>query len=115
MKTIIALIHPGKLEAVQEALEQQVEVARMTAADALGYAEQPDLLQYRGAAVDVHLASKIMVRIVVNDDFVDRTVELLTSVAKTGSEGRSGDGKIFVLDVESAVRVRTGETNADAL
>ncbi len=115
MKMIFAVIQPTKLDAVQQALAR-LDVTRMTVCDAMGYARQRGQLEtYRGHEYKTNLLRKIALEIAVNDDFVDRTVECLEEVARTSAEGHIGDGKIFVVNLEAAVRIRTGETDTDAL
>lgn len=103
MKLVIAVIQPTKLEAVRQALNK-IEVTRMTVCDAQGYARQRGRTEmYRGHEYKTHLLRKIALEIVVNDDFLDRTIEALSTVARTGTDGEIGDGKIFVLPMEEAV------------
>ena len=103
MKLVIAIIQPTKLEAVQQALNK-IEVTRMTVCDAQGYARQRGRTEmYRGHEYKTHLLRKIALEIIVNDDFLDRTVETITAVARTGPEGEIGDGKIFVLPALEAI------------
>ncbi len=105
MKMIIAIIQPTKLKAVREALVK-IGVERMTVCDALGFGRQRgQTAVYRGIEYKTHLLRKIELEIAVNDDFVDRTIETLTNVARTGPEGNIGDGKIFVLPLENATRL----------
>jgi nitrogen regulatory protein P-II 1 len=105
MKLIIAVIQPTKLEAVRQALNK-IEVTRMTICDAQGYARQRGRTEmYRGHEYKTHLLRKIALEILVNDDFLDRTVDAIASVARTGQEGEIGDGKIFVLPAEEAVSI----------
>lgn len=105
MKLIVAIIQPTKLNTVREALDK-VGVTRMTVCDAQGYARQLGRTEmYRGHEYKTHLLRKIALEIVVNDDFLDRTVEILSNVARTGNEGTIGDGKIFVLPVEQAIQI----------
>lgn len=105
MNMIIAFIRPKKWSAVQEALEQ-IEVERMTVADILGYADRrPDL---RTNAFPEKLTQFVFLEIIVNDDFLEKTVDMIARVARTGAEGQPGDGKIFVLPVEDVVRVHDG-------
>ena len=105
MKLVIAIIQPTKLKAVQEALAK-VGVERMTVCDAQGYGRQRgQTAMYRGVEYKTNLLRKIAVEIVVNDDFLDRTVEVIESVARTGPEGNIGDGKIFVLPVMETYRI----------
>jgi nitrogen regulatory protein P-II 2 len=103
MKLVIAIIQPTKLEAVRQALNK-IEVTRMTVCDAQGYARQRGRTEmYRGHEYKTHLLRKIALEIIVNDDFLDRTVETITAVARTGPEGEIGDGKIFVLPATEAI------------
>ena len=99
MKFIIAVIQPTKLDAVQQALAR-LGVTRMTVCDAMGYARQRGQKEsYRGHEYQLNLLRKIALEIAVNDDFVDRTIECLEEVARTGSEGSIWDGKLFVLSM----------------
>jgi len=105
MKMIIAVIQPTKLTAVKEALAR-CGVDRMTVCDAQGYGRQRGQTQmYRGAEYKTHMLRKIELEIVVNDDFLDRTIDAIMSVARTGPEGTIGDGKIFVLPVDETIRI----------
>lgn len=97
MRMVIAIIQPTKLKAVREALVK-IGVTRMTICDAQGFARQKGQTEtYRGAEYKTNLLRKIMLEIVVNDDFLDRTVDTICSVARTTPDGAIGDGKIFVL------------------
>ncbi len=104
MKIIVAHIRPKKWTAVQEALSQ-IAVERMTVGDVLGYAEDPllDILSGSG-----ELKQYVQIIIVVNDDFLDRTVEMIQKVARTGASGAKGDGKIFVIHTDEVIRIKTG-------
>lgn len=103
MKLVLAIIQPTKLKAVQEALTQ-VGVERMTVCDAQGYARQRGQTElYRGVEYKTYLLRKIALEIVVNDDFLDRTVDTITHIARTGPEGNIGDGKIFILPCDDAL------------
>jgi nitrogen regulatory protein P-II 1 len=103
MKLVIAVIQPTKLEAVRQALNK-IEVTRMTVCDAQGYARQRGRTEmYRGHEYKTHLLRKITLEIIVNDDFLDRTIETITTVARTGASGEIGDGKIFVLPAAEAI------------
>lgn len=105
MKMIVAIIQPTKLKAVREALVK-IGVERMTVSDALGFGRQRgQTAVYRGVEYKTHLLRKVELEIAVNDDFVDRTIETIVNVARTGPDGNIGDGKIFVLPMESAMRV----------
>ena len=106
MKLIIAIIQPTKLSAVREALEK-IEVTRMTVCDAQGFGRQRGRTEmYRGHEYKTTLLRKVALEIVVNDDFLDRTVETIIGTARTGPEGTIGDGKIFVLPAEQAIQIR---------
>ncbi|MEX2175609.1 MAG: P-II family nitrogen regulator [Pirellulaceae bacterium] len=105
MRLVLALIQPTKLRAVQEALAR-IGVDRMTVCDAQGYGQQRG--QRRGAAGnegEAILLRKVALEIAVNEDFLERAVETIAHVARTGHEGSIGDGKIFVLPVEEVVRL----------
>lgn len=105
MKLVLAIIQPTKLETVRLALAK-VGVERMTVFDSQGYARQLGrTAQYRGHEYKTNLLRKITLEIAVNDDFLDRTIEILSDVARTGSEGTIGDGKIFVLPMDDAIAI----------
>jgi nitrogen regulatory protein P-II 1 len=115
VKLIIAVIQPTKLKAVREALVN-IEVTRMTVADAQGYARQRGQTEsYRGSEYKSQLLRKVALEILVNDDFVDRTLETLEAVARTGPEGTVGDGKIFVLPCERVIRLADGLAGPEAV
>jgi nitrogen regulatory protein P-II 1 len=102
---IIAIIQPTKLNAVREALVK-IGVERMTVCDATGYGRQRGQTElYRGVEYKTHLLRKIALEIAVNDDFLQRTVDTISNVARTGPEGNIGDGKIFVLPLENVTRI----------
>ena len=97
MKLVIAIIQPPKLKAVQEALAK-VGVERMTVCDSQGFGRQRGQTEvYRGVEYKTRLLRKIALEILVNDDFLDRTIETIEAVARTGPDGNIGDGKIFVV------------------
>ena len=103
MKLVLAIIQPTKLKAVREALVK-VGVERMTVCDAQGYGRQRgQTAMYRGHEYKTNLLRKITLEIVVNDDFLERTLDTLMDVARTGPEGTIGDGKIFVLPTEESI------------
>lgn len=105
MKMILAIIQPTKLNAVKQALAT-AGVERLTVCDAQGFGQQRGQTQmYRGNEYSIDFLRKIELEIVVNDDFVERTIEVISSIAKTGPEGSIGDGKIFVLPVDEAIRI----------
>ena len=112
MKKIEAIIKPFKLDEVKEAL-QELGVQGMTVIEAKGYGRQKGQTEiYRGAEYTVAFLPKVKVEVVIPDDRVDAAVEAIQSSAHTG---RIGDGKVFVMDVTKAVRIRTGEADNDAL
>ena len=108
MKLVIAVIQPTKLKAAREALVK-VGVERMTVCDAQGFGQQRGKTEmYRGHEYTTHLLRKIALEIVVNDDFLQRTLNAIESVARTGPEGTIGDGKVFVLPVSDAIQISDG-------
>ncbi len=112
VKLIIAAIKPFKLEEVREALTA-IGVRGMMVTEIKGFGSQSGHTEiYRGAEYAVNFVPKVRLEIVVSDSLADQVVETIRVTAKTD---KIGDGKIFVLDVQQAVRVRTGETNDDAL
>ncbi|MEO1016620.1 MAG: P-II family nitrogen regulator [Pseudomonadota bacterium] len=112
MKKIEAIIKPFKLDEVKEAL-QEVGLKGMTVTEVKGFGRQKGHTElYRGAEYVVDFLPKVKIEIAVEDDVVERAVEAIQQAAKTD---RIGDGKIFVLDVIDAVRIRTGEKGGEAL
>ena len=112
MKLIIATIKPFKLEEVREAVSE-VGVSGMMVSEVKGFGAQSGHTEtYRGAEYTVNFVPKIKLEIAVTDAAAAGVVEAITKAANTG---KIGDGKIFVLDLEQALRVRTGETNEEAL
>ncbi|WP_171178918.1 P-II family nitrogen regulator [Ruegeria sp. HKCCD8929] len=112
MKLIIATIKPFKLEEVREALTE-AGIRGMMVTEIKGFGSQSGHTEiYRGAEYAVNFVPKIKLEIVVPAGMVETIVDTITNTAKTG---KIGDGKVFVLDVEQAVRVRTGETDQEAL
>ena len=112
MKLIIAIIKPFKLEEVRDAL-LGIGIHGMTVSEVKGYGRQKGHTEiYRGAEYAVNFLPKVRVEVAVPSDQVDRVVEAITAAAKTG---QIGDGKIFVAPIDHAIRIRTGETDANAL
>ncbi len=112
MKLIIAIIKPFKLDDVREALTP-LGVQGLTVSEVKGFGRQKGQTEiYRGAEYHVNFLPKVKIEVVVSDDLADLVVETIVGSAHTG---KIGDGKIFVLDVDRAVRIRTGETDSDAL
>lgn len=112
MKYIIAIIKPHRLDPVRDALAE-IGVTGMTVSEVQGYGRQRGQKEiYRGAEYEVHFLPKVKLEIATDDGLVDQAIEALQSTAQTG---QIGDGKIFVLDLAQAIRIRTGETDTDAL
>ncbi|MFH2059381.1 MAG: P-II family nitrogen regulator [Pseudomonadota bacterium] len=112
MKKIEAIVKPFKLDDIKEALSE-IGIYGMTVTEVNGYGRQKGHKEiYRGAEYVVDFVPKIKVEIVVSDERADETVETVRNAANSG---KIGDGKIFVLNVEQVIRVRTGETGTEAL
>jgi nitrogen regulatory protein P-II 2 len=112
MKLIMAIIKPFKLEEVRDALTA-IGVQGATISEVKGFGRQKGQTEiYRGAEYTTTFLPKVKIEVVVPEDIVDQAVE---AIQKTASTGNIGDGKIFVLDIGSAVRIRTGETGESAL
>jgi len=112
MKYIVAIVKPGKLDAIREALVG-IGVQGMTVSEVKGFGRQMGHKEiYRGSEYEVAFVPKLKLEIVVDEGIAGQAVELIAATAKTDS---IGDGKIFVLDAESALRIRTGETGSEAL
>ena len=112
MKYIIAVIQPHRLDAVREALAG-IGVQGLTVSEVRGFGRQKGQTEiYRGAEYAMQYVPKVKLEIAVDDEVADRVVEAVGNAARTG---RIGDGKVFVLPLEGAMRVRTGEMGADAL
>jgi len=112
MKIVMAIIKPFKLEEVRDALTA-IGVHGLTVTEVKGYGRQKGHTEiYRGAEYAVSFLPKIKIEVGIPTDQVEKTIEAITSAAKTG---QIGDGKIFVINLETAVRIRTGEADAAAL
>ena len=112
MKMITAIIKPFKLDDVREALSE-IGVQGITVTEAKGFGRQKGHTElYRGAEYVVDFLPKVKVEVVLADELVERAVEAIRNAAQTG---RIGDGKIFVSNIEEAVRIRTGESGMDAI
>lgn len=112
MKLIIAVIQPSKMYEVQEALSG-AGVKGLTVTDALGFGHQKGHTEhYRGAEYEVKFLPKKKIEVAVADEVCDKVVETIMTAARTGN---IGDGKIFIHEIQSAVRIRTGERDADVL
>ena len=112
MKMVMAIIKPFKLDDVREALSE-VGVTDVTVTEVKGFGRQKGHTElYRGSEYVIDFLPKVKVEVVVEDSLVDNVVEAIESAARTG---RIGDGKIFVIDVDQAIRIRTGDRGADAI
>ena len=112
MKIVMAIIKPFKLEEVRDALTA-IGVHGLTVTEVKGYGRQKGHTEiYRGAEYAVSFLPKIKIEVAIPSDQVDKTIDAISSAAKTG---QIGDGKIFVTAIEQVVRIRTGEIGADAL
>lgn len=112
MKKIEAIIKPFKMDDVRDALAD-VGIAGMTVTEVKGFGRQKGHTElYRGAEYQVDFLPKIKIELALPDDLVEQAVEAISNAAKTG---KIGDGKIFVYELESALRIRTGESNEEAL
>ena len=112
MKLIMAVIKPFKLDDVREGLSN-IGVEGMTVSEVKGFGRQKGHAEiYRGAEYTVHFLPKVKLEIAINDELVESAVEAIRATAQTG---KIGDGKIFVYDVSSVLRIRTGELDTDAL
>ena len=112
MKLIVAIIKPFKLEDVREALTS-LGVEGMTVSEVKGFGRQKGQSEiYRGAEYTVNFLPKVKIEVAIKDDMVEQVVDAVTKSAATG---KIGDGKIFVYSLDKAVRIRTGETDAEAL
>ncbi len=112
MKMIVAMIQPHKLTDVKQALFD-AQVFKMTVTNALGAGEQKGYTEaYRGVIMEINLLKKVKIEISVNEDFVEPTIAAIIEGARTGE---IGDGKIFVLDLQDCIRIRTGERGSEAI
>ena len=112
MKLVTAIIKPFKLDDVRDAMNT-LGIAGLTVSEVKGFGRQKGHTEiYRGAEYTVNFLPKIKIEVVVPDERADRVVEAIAAAARTG---QIGDGKIFVIEVEHALRIRTGETDSDAL
>lgn len=112
---VVAVIQPTKFNAVREALEK-IEAGRMTICDGQGFSRHTERKEdFRGHAYHANLLRKVILEVIVNEDFLERTVETIASVARTGPEGGVGDGKVFVLPVEQAIQISDGQRGPGAV
>lgn len=112
MKLVIAMVQPYKLPDVKRAL-YDAQIHKMTVSNALGCGQQKGYTEtYRGVMEQVNLLKKVRLEIAVNEDFLEPTIKAIIEGARTGD---IGDGKIFVLDLQECVRIRTGERGGEAI
>jgi len=112
MKLVVAIIKPFKLDEVRESLTA-LGIQGLTVTEVKGFGRQKGQTEiYRGAEYSVSFLPKVKIEVAVPDELVDQTVE---AIQKSANTGKIGDGKIFMTDIGHAVRIRTGETNTDAL
>ncbi|HAJ03034.1 MAG TPA: P-II family nitrogen regulator [Brevundimonas sp.] len=112
MKLVMAIIKPFKLDDVREALSS-LGIAGMTVSEVKGFGRQKGQTEiYRGAEYSTNMVPKIKIEVVVSDDLAPAVIEAIQTSARTG---KIGDGKIFVSDVQDVIRIRTGETGAQAV
>jgi nitrogen regulatory protein P-II 1 len=112
MKLVTAVVKPFRLEEVKSALQEQ-GITGMTVSEASGYGRQRGHVEvYRGAEYTVDLVPKVRIEVLIDDEDVDRVVDLIVASARTG---KIGDGKVWVMPVDRVIRVRTGEQGVDAI
>ena len=112
MKLVTAIIKPFKLDAVRESLSE-IGVQGITVTEVKGFGRQKGHTElYRGAEYVVDFLPKVKIDVAIDDKDLDRVIEAITKAANTG---KIGDGKIFVVNLEQAIRIRTGETDTDAI
>ncbi|MDG1752812.1 MAG: P-II family nitrogen regulator [Thalassotalea sp.] len=112
MKLVTTIIKPFKLDDVREALSE-IGIEGMTISEVKGFGRQKGHTElYRGAEYSIDFLPKVKIEISLQDEMVERTIETIVAAARTG---KIGDGKVFVTNVEQAVRIRTGETDEEAL
>jgi nitrogen regulatory protein P-II 2 len=112
MKLVVAIIKPFKLDEVREALTT-LGIQGLTVSEVKGFGRQKGQTEiYRGAEYSVSFLPKVKVEVAVSEELAEQVVE---AIQKSANTGRIGDGKIFVLEISQAVRIRTGETNSEAL
>lgn len=114
MKLITAIISENKLDAVREALIQ-ADITRITVVRVSGHGQQRNVEIYRGKKMTPNLIPKVKIEIAVNEQFVDLTVDTIIKAARTNTEGSVGDGKIFIINLEECIRIRTGEKGGQAI
>jgi nitrogen regulatory protein P-II 1 len=112
MKLVVAYIQPHRLNAVKQALYEK-EVVKMSVTTALGCGQQMGYHEtYRGADIEVNLLKKLRIEIAVTEPYLQTTIDAIIAGARTG---KIGDGKIFVMELQDCIRIRTGETGQEAI
>jgi len=115
LKLVIAVVQPAKLDSVRSALAQ-VSVERFTVMDAEGYGRQRgQTATFRGIEYQTNLLRKVVVEVVVNDDFLEKTLQIIENIARTGEQGNIGDGKIIVVPVEEVIQIGGPERGPSAI
>jgi len=115
MKMVMAIIRHEHLQAVQDVLDE-CGVSGVTVTEVKGCGAQRGYTErYRGTAVNISLRPRLKIEAVMRAEIVDRVVEMMAGAARTGAEGEVGDGKIFVMNVEEAIRIRTGERGPETV
>jgi len=114
MKLITAIIQEDKLDEVREALIS-AEIERITVNRVSGHGRQKDIEIYRGKKIAPTLIPKVEIKIAVNEQFVDTTIDVILKNARHGEEGEIGDGKIFITNLDECIRIRTGEKGSEAI
>ena len=114
MKLIIAIIQPEKLDEVRQALVDR-DISRVTVSRVTGHGQQQDIDLYRGQEITPDLLPKTRIEVAVNDAFVEPAIDAIIQAARDSDSVKIGDGKIFVSDIEQAIRIRTGETGDEAV
>lgn len=115
MKLVIAYVQPERVNSIKQKLFEK-NITKMSLTNALGCGQQMGYTEnYRGSVVDVTLLKKARFEVAINDEFLQSTLDAIIEAAKSGDEGKIGDGKIFVLPIEECVRIRTGERGIDAI
>jgi nitrogen regulatory protein PII len=115
MKMVMAIIRHEHLQGVQDVLDE-CGVSGVTVTEVKGCGAQRGYTErYRGTSVNISLRPRLKIEAVMRDEIVDRVIDMMATAARTGDEGAVGDGKIFVMDVEQAVRIRTGEQGPETV
>ena len=114
MKLVTAIIDETRLDMVREALIE-ADITRITVQRVSGHGQQKTVSIYRGKKIVPNLIPKVKVEIAVNEQFVDVTVDAIIKAARSNSEGKVGDGKIFITPLDECIRIRTGEKGGQAI